>query len=98
MVEMSTLNLLKKTIAGKTSKGLEDLFKVKLPEIEARRREVRVDHAGPRSRLPTIFSSNAVRLFNLLPSEIKDPKLNIIKFKKRLKAHIMERNLLVHHY
>ena len=97
MVNIASLNLLKKTITGKGTKGIRELFAIKRPDQNARRKEIRVDFKGPKKRLPTIFSAYVTNKFNALPNELKDPKIPIRKFKKLSKEHVLSKYQLKTH-
>ena len=97
LITMSLLNLLKNAIAGQSSKGLEQMFKITEPRDNARRLEARIDHKGLKTRPDSIFSANTASLFNNLPSEIKYPGLTVRQFKRLVKEHTMANYALVYH-
>ena len=97
LITMSSLNLLKNAIAGQSSKGLEQMFKITEPRDNARRLEARIDHKGLKTRPDSIFSANTASLFNNLPSEIKYPGLTVRQFKRLVKEHTMANYALVYH-
>ena len=97
MVTIATMNLMKEAMTGHSSEGLNSLFKVVEPKVEARRQTLRVDHKGPKTRPISVFSANAAQIFNQLPVELRSPSLTIKQFKKKNKKHTMNNYHLAHH-
>ena len=97
LIYASTLNLAKRGIEKKSSEGINNLFKVTTPRQHRALPTMRLHHRGPLTRQPNVFSSHAEELFNELPDFLKNPALTINQFKRHIKIHTRETNLLKEH-
>ena len=97
LVSSASLNMVKRAVTGKSSKGMNFLFRVTRPPTNIMNRGLRVDHRGPTSRTTLSFSAYGAELFNKLPPQLRDQNLTTNQFKNKLKDHTMTTNLLTHH-
>ena len=88
LVSSATLNLTKQVISGKSSTGMNCLFRVKRPPRGNRNSGLRIQHRGKPDRGETTFAVNATNKFNKLPITLRAPELSIKSFKNGLKNHI----------
>ena len=97
IISSSILNLTKRAIDKKSSKGLNDLFKTSYPVNPRKSKAGRINHKGPIKRSKNTLSGHATELYNALPERLKIEDLTVTQFKTQLKAFMKNENLLIEH-
>ena len=97
LIASATLNLTKNAISGKSSTGMNSLFKVTRPPEANRNQCLRIDHKGKATRTTLSFSANATQMFNQLPAQLRASTLTTKKFKTQVKEHISNNFKLPQH-
>ena len=93
----ATTSLIKKATNNQASVGINNMFSHNKDQNKRTSLRHKVSTMNTTKRKGTNFLDRGRTLFNNLPSELRDPKIKIYKFKKELKAHTKAYNNLPHH-
>ena len=97
IVSTTILNMTKKGIMKKSSKGINSLFNIIQPKNPRKITTQRINHKGKLNRNKMTFSANAMSKYNSLPPELKSNDITVKQFKNKIKEHITTTNLLKQH-
>ena len=97
LIKNTTLNITKKAINKQSSDQLNNTFKVKKPNHPRQTTSIRLSHDGKLTRKANVYSAYAIKYYNELPHQLKDPDLTTGQFKTKIKTYCRTQNLLKQH-
>ena len=97
LIDSAILNMTKNSTLGQSSKGINDMFKVKNPPNPRAGQGARISHKGKITTKGKTFMLTAPNLYNKLPPELRNPNLSKEKFKGQLKTHMKTQHHLPQH-
>ena len=97
LVEAASIKMVKRAISGKSSNGINRMFKIQNPRFPRGLPAYKVNHERTKKSKGSCFPSHAASSFNKLPPEFRLADITCLKFKNDLKKHIRTMNHLMKH-
>ena len=97
MLDQSTVNLVKKAAVNRASQEINNMFNLKENGNRRKAQQFIIETENTTKRKGINILEQGKRIFNQLPIEMRNNTMNDYQFKKELKLHTKEHNLLPYH-
>ena len=97
MLDQSTVNLVKKAAVNRASQEINNMFNLKENGNRRKAQQFLIETENTTKRKGINILEQGKRIFNQLPIEMRNNTMNDYQFKKELKLHTKEHNLLPYH-